>query len=66
VPQEWRLVYSLNPMAGVIDAFRWCILGGQSELYLAGLAASIFIGGVFLWFGIYRFRKTEKSFADLI
>ena len=66
VPEEWRLLYSLNPMVGVIDGFRWCILGGQSPLYLAGLAASIFIGGVFLWFGIYRFRKTEKSFADLI
>ena len=66
VPEEWRLLYSLNPMVGVIDGFRWCILGGQSQLYLAGLAASIFIGGVFLWFGIYRFRKTEKSFADLI
>ena len=66
VPEEWRLLYSLNPMVGVIDGFRWCILGGQSPFYLAGLAASIFIGGVFLWFGIYRFRKTEKSFADLI
>jgi homopolymeric O-antigen transport system permease protein len=66
VPEEWRLLYSLNPMVGVIDGFRWCILGGQSPLYLAGLAASIFIAGAFLWFGIYRFRKTEKSFADLI
>jgi lipopolysaccharide transport system permease protein len=66
VPEEWRLLYSLNPMVGIIDGFRWCILGGQSQLYLPGLAASIFIAGAFLWFGIYRFRKTEKSFADLI
>ena len=66
VPEEWRLLYSLNPMVGVIDGFRWCILGGQSPFYLAGLAASIFIAGAFLWFGVYRFRKTEKSFADLI
>jgi len=66
VPEEWRLLYSLNPMVGVIDGFRWCILGGQSPLHLVGLAASIFIAGAFLWFGIYRFRKTEKSFADLI
>ena len=66
VPQEWRLTYSLNPMVGVIDGFRWCILGGQSELYLPGLAASVLVSGFFLWFGIHRFRKTERSFADLI
>jgi lipopolysaccharide transport system permease protein len=66
VPEEWRLLYSLNPMVGVIDGFRWCILSGHSPLYLAGLAASVSIAGAFLWFGIYQFRKTEKSFADLI
>jgi lipopolysaccharide transport system permease protein len=66
VPEQWRLLYSLNPMVGVIDGFRWCILGGQSQLYLTGLAASICVTGFFLWFGIRRFRKTEKSFADLI
>lgn len=66
VPEEWRLLYSLNPMVGVIDGFRWCILGGQSPLYLPGLAASIAIAIFFLWFGIHRFRKTERSFADLI
>src|SRR6516164_9642089 len=66
VPEQWRLLYSLNPMVGVIDGFRWCILGGQSPFYLAGLAASIFIAGAFLWFGVYRFRAMEKSFADLI
>src|SRR6185312_4695876 len=37
VPETWRLVYSINPMVGVIDGFRWCILGGQSRLYLPGL-----------------------------
>jgi lipopolysaccharide transport system permease protein len=66
IPEEWRLLYSLNPMVGVIDGFRWCILGGQTPLYLPGLAASIVIAGFFLWFGIHRFRKTERSFADLI
>jgi lipopolysaccharide transport system permease protein len=66
VPEEWRLLYSLNPMVGVIDGFRWCILGGQSPLYMPSLAASIVIAGFFLWFGIHRFRKTERSFADLI
>lgn len=66
VPEEWRLLYSLNPMVGVIDGFRWCILGGQSPLYLPGIAASICIAAAFLWFGIHRFRETERSFADLI
>ncbi len=66
VPEQWRMLYSLNPMVGVIDGFRWCILGGQSALYLPGLAASIVVATVFLWFGIRRFRKTEASFADLI
>jgi lipopolysaccharide transport system permease protein len=66
VPEDWRLVYSLNPMVGVIDGFRWCILGGQSQLYLPGLAMSLGVAAFFLWFGIRRFRKTEKTFADLI
>ncbi len=66
VPEQWRMLYSLNPMVGVIDGFRWCILGGQSELYLPGIMASIVVAAFFLWFGIRRFRKTEASFADLI
>ncbi len=66
VPAEWRLLYSLNPMVGVIDGFRWCILGGQAPMYLPGLAVSVCVTAFFLWFGIHRFRKTEKSFADLI
>ena len=66
VPPEWRLLYSLNPMVGVIDGFRWAILGGQGGLYLPGLAISIAVAIGFLWFGIRHFRGTEKSFADLI
>jgi len=66
IPEEWRFVYSLNPMVGVIDGFRWCILGGQSPLHLPDLAVSVAVAGFFLWFGIHRFRKTERSFADLI
>ena len=66
VPEQWRLLYSLNPMVGVIDGFRWCILGGQSELYAPGLAISIVVITFFLWFGIDRFRKMERGFADLI
>lgn len=66
VPDEWRLLYSLNPMVGVIDGFRWCILGGDVPLYWPGLALSCGIVAFFLWFGIARFRDTEKTFADLI
>lgn len=66
VPEQWRLLYSLNPMVGVIDGFRWCILGGQSQLYLPGLAMSGAVTAFFLWLGIRQFRKLEKSFADLI
>ena len=66
VPERFRILYALNPMVGIIDGFRWCILGGQSELYLPGLAVSLGVAAFFLWFGIRRFRATEKSFADLI
>jgi lipopolysaccharide transport system permease protein len=66
VPEQWRLLYSLNPMVGVIDGFRWCILGGQSALYPLGLLMSVAVTGFFLWFGVRQFRRTEKSFADLI
>jgi lipopolysaccharide transport system permease protein len=66
VPASWRFAYSLNPMVGVIDGFRWCILGGQSQFYPPGLAASLAVASCFLWFGIRHFRKTEASFADMI
>jgi lipopolysaccharide transport system permease protein len=66
IPEQWRLLYSLNPMVGVIDGFRWCILGGQSSLYLPGLAASAIVAGFFLWLGVRQFRKMERSFADII
>jgi lipopolysaccharide transport system permease protein len=51
VPEEWRLSYSINSMVGVVDGFRWCILGGQSPVYLRGLAASLCVAVFFLWFG---------------
>src|SRR5262249_16725413 len=66
VPEHWRLVYSLNPMVGVIDGFRWCLLRGESQLYLPGFGLSIAVAGLFLWLGIRQFRRMEKSFADLI
>jgi len=66
IPDNWRLIYSLNPMVGVIDGFRWCLLGGNSPLYLPGFLLSLVITAFFLWLGLGRFRKTEKDFADLI
>lgn len=66
VPEQWRLLYSINPMVGVIDGFRWAILGGNTQLYWPGLLLSVFLVLVTLAFGITFFRKTEKSFADVI
>ena len=66
VPEQWRLLYSLNPMVGVIDGFRWCILGGDSPIYMPGFLLSLVIIAFFLWLGVSRFRKMEKTFADLI
>lgn len=66
VPEQWRLMYSLNPMVSVIDGFRWCILGGQATLYLPGLVMGCAVTMFFLWFGIRQFHLTERSFADLI
>ena len=66
IPQEWRLLYSLNPMVGVIDGFRWCLLGGEVPIYWPGLALSLVLILVFLWIGIRQFRSMEKTFADLI
>ena len=64
IPERWRLLYSLNPMVGVVDGFRWCILG--EPLYLPGLGLSTLITILFLILGVSYFRKTEKSFADNI
>ena len=66
ISEQWRLLYSLNPMVGVIDGFRWCILGGDSPIYWPGFALSLALVTFFLWLGVSRFRKMEKSFADLI
>ena len=66
VPEHWRLLYSINPMVGVIDGFRWAIVGGNTQLYWPGFLLSLFLVLVILVTGIYYFRKMEKSFADII
>jgi lipopolysaccharide transport system permease protein len=66
VPEKWRLLYSLNPMVGVIDGFRWALLGGEARLYLPGFALSVGLTLVLLWAGLRYFRRVENTFADLI
>lgn len=66
VPAEWRFWYNLNPVVGVIDGFRWCLLGDESQLYLPGFLLSLAVIVVLLWLGVATFRRTEKTFADLI
>jgi lipopolysaccharide transport system permease protein len=66
IPSNWRLAYSLNPIVGVIDGFRWAICRGASPIYLPGFALSMLVIALFLILGIWYFRKTEKTFADVI
>jgi lipopolysaccharide transport system permease protein len=66
VPEKWRLLYSLNPMVGVIDGFRWAILGQDTLIYWQGFTLSIGIVCFLLISGIWYFRKTERTFADII
>jgi lipopolysaccharide transport system permease protein len=66
VPDKWRLLYSLNPMVGVIDGFRWAICGGKETLYYPGLLLSLFLVLILLIFGIQYFRKTERNFVDVL
>ncbi|MDJ0706898.1 MAG: ABC transporter permease [Leptolyngbyaceae cyanobacterium MO_188.B28] len=66
VPEKWRLLYSMNPMVGVIDGFRWAILGGESQMFLPGFLLSMFLVVIIFITGIQYFRKMERTFADVI
>lgn len=66
VPEAWRFLYGLNPMVGVIDGFRWCLLAGEAQIHLPSFLMSLVIIAFFLWLGIRSFRKTERTFADLL
>jgi len=65
VPSKWRLLYSINPMVGVIDGFRWSILN-EKEIFWPGFLVSLSVTFIFCFVGIWYFRRTEKSFADNI
>jgi lipopolysaccharide transport system permease protein len=64
--EKWRLLYSLNPMVGVIDGFRWAITGDARQIYLPGYYLSLGMTLLMTILGIWYFRKTERSFADII
>ena len=66
IPEKWRLVYSINPMVGVIDGFRWAVLAGEAEIYVPGFAISTVIILILLYFGSVYFKKAERTFADVI
>jgi lipopolysaccharide transport system permease protein len=66
VPEKFRVLYSLNPMVGVIDGFRWSMMRGETFVYWPGVWISVIVSFFFLWLGIWQFRRMEKSFADLI
>jgi lipopolysaccharide transport system permease protein len=66
VPDRWRMLYSLNPMVGVIDGFRWAIIGGDVQLFWPGFLLSLLLVFVLLFTGILYFRRMERTFADVI
>ena len=66
VPDRFRLLYALNPMVGIIDGFRWCLLGAHNGIYRIGLGVAVLEVIVLVASGIWYFRKTEQTFADLI
>jgi len=65
VPEKWRLLYSLNPMAGVIEGFRWALLGKSSPDF-AVMAVSAVVVLILLLGGLVYFKKMERTFADVI
>lgn len=66
IPEKWRFLYSLNPMVGVIDGFRWALLGGQGGLYVPGFVLAVALSVLIFAGGIWFFTLTERKFADII
>jgi lipopolysaccharide transport system permease protein len=66
IPPEWRLVYYLNPSVGIIDGFRWAILGKETDLKFPHLLLNMCVIMVFVWYGLRSFRKVEKQISDLL
>lgn len=67
VPEKWHLIYNLNPMVGIIDGFRWCIIGGKTDSLLSiNFLIAVILILLILFYSVYKFRKMEKTFADII
>jgi lipopolysaccharide transport system permease protein len=66
IPDQWRLLYRLNPMVGIIDGFRWSIVGGSMPIYWPGFLVSLAAIAFVMWIGIAGFRRIERNFADLV
>lgn len=66
VPEQWRWLYSLNPLVGIIDGFRWAILNGASPIYWPGFVLSIALVGLLFGSGVWYFRQVEDNLADVI
>jgi len=66
IPAKWRLLYSVNPMVGVIEGFRWALFDGANAIYAPGLVISVVFAVIMLVGGMYYFRNTERVFADII
>ena len=63
---NWRDLLALNPLTGVVDGVRWCLLGGQTQLHLPGIGVSVLMAGLLIASGVWYFRRTERQFADII
>lgn len=66
VPEKWRLLFYCNPVASVIDGFRWSLLGGKEPIWATGIIISSLVASVLLVTGAYYFRRMERTFADVI
>lgn len=66
IPEKWRLVYAINPMTGVVEGFRWALLGSQASAPTAMLAVSAGVAILLLVSGLFFFRRTERRFADMV
>jgi lipopolysaccharide transport system permease protein len=66
IPERFRLLYSLNPLVGIIDGFRWSLLRGRAQLYLPGFWLSLLLVLLLFLSGLAYFRRTERFFADVI
>jgi lipopolysaccharide transport system permease protein len=65
VPQQWRSLYALNPMVGVIEGFRWALLG-QTSTSSTTIVISLVAASALLVSGLFYFRRTERTFADIV